>query len=363
MSGTSLDGIDVALIETDGERITRFGPFATFEYAAADRDLLRVALHEAATLSDRTARPGVLAEAEALITARHAEAVERFLAGHGIGAATVALVGFHGQTVLHDPARRLTVQIGDGAALSHRLGIPVVWDFRAADVAAGGEGAPFAPVFHRALAATAGLEGPVAFLNVGGVANVTFVGRDGSLVAFDTGPGNALLDDWMLQRTGRGCDLDGKTAAAGRADPRILAQLLAHSYLAAPPPKSLDRHSFSSAAVQGLSTADGAATLLHFTARAVAAAVPHCLATPRAWYVCGGGRRNAELMQVLGETLAGAPVEPVEALGFDGDAIEAQAFAFLAVRSADGLPLSFPTTTGVPEPLSGGRMSRPARPD
>jgi anhydro-N-acetylmuramic acid kinase len=310
-------------------------------------------------LKDRGARPGGLAEAEALVTLRHAEAVEAFLSAAGIPAYAVDLVGFHGQTVFHDPALALTVQLGDGRALAHRLSIPVVWDFRADDVAAGGQGAPLAPVFHRALVEAAALRGPVAFLNLGGVANVTYVGADGELIAFDTGPGNALLDDWAFARRGEPFDRDGNLAASGTSSEVLLERLLDHPYFALPPPKSLDRHAFSHAAPADLSDADGAATLLQFSARSVARARKHLPDQPREWYVCGGGRHNVELMRALTQALQGAPVRPLEALGFDGDATEAQAFAYLAVRATDRKPLTFPTTTGVAAPLTGGRISSP----
>lgn len=359
MSGTSLDGIDAALIATDGERVAELGPSRTFPYAEEDRKLLRRALQDAAGLTERGARPGALAEAEAMVTRRHAEAVEAFLAGEGAAGHAPDVVGFHGQTVFHDPARQLTVQIGDGQALSDRLGLAVVWDFRADDVAAGGQGAPLAPVYHRALFETGGLTGPVAFLNIGGVANVTYVDAAGGLIAFDTGPGNALLDDWMQARRGLPFDKAGAFAAGGTPSETVLAALLAHPYFFAPPPKSLDRNDFSGAPLAGLSDADGAATLLHLTARSVAAALAHLPAPPQAWLVCGGGRHNCTMMQALSASLAPAPVQPVEALGYDGDAVEAQAFAFMAVRSLRGLPLTFPGTTGVAKPLSGGRPSRP----
>ncbi|MGH6923563.1 MAG: anhydro-N-acetylmuramic acid kinase [Propylenella sp.] len=359
MSGTSLDGVDVALIRTDGERIAELGPARTYSYSEADRLVLRQATKDALTLKDRVARPGVLGDAEALVTRRHAEAVEAFIAAEGVAAADIDLVGFHGQTVFHDPARRLTVQIGDGQALADRLSVPVAWDMRADDVAAGGQGAPLAPIFHRALADRAGLQGPVVFLNLGGVANVTYVGADGELLAFDTGPGNGLLDDWMLARTGRPFDADGRLAAAGKASQPVLDGLLAHRYFDLPPPKSLDRNAFSTAALAGLSDADGAATLLRFSAHAVKAATAHLPAPPRAWFASGGGRRNPAMMHALAEVLAGAPLHQLEALGFDGDATEAQAFAFLGVRAADRKPLTFPMTTGVPAPMTGGRLSIP----
>ena len=363
MSGTSLDGVDVALIETDGERIAAFGPAQTFSYSEQDRQIFRQAFKEARSLSDRAARPGILGEAETLVTLRHAEAVEAFLAAEEVRASDVDVVGFHGQTVFHDPARALTVQIGDGQSLADRLGISVVWDFRADDMAAGGQGAPLAPVFHRALAATAGLGGPIMFLNIGGVANITYVGQGDELIAFDTGPGNGLIDDWTLSRTGKPFDLDGRLAASGEPSEAILTSMLAHPYFQRPPPKSLDRDAFSLAALKELSAADGAASLLQFTVRTVAASLDLLPARPRACYASGGGRHNAEMMRLLADAMKGIELHPLNQLGFDGDATEAQAFAFLAVRSLAQKPLSYPLTTGVPKPLSGGRLSRPKRPN
>jgi anhydro-N-acetylmuramic acid kinase len=363
MSGTSLDGVDVALLRTDGERIAEFGPARTYPYGESDRRTLRQASRDALEMTDRWARPGVLGQAEALVTLRHAEAVEAFMAAEAISATKVDLIGFHGQTVFHDPDKALTVQLGDGQALADRLSIAVAWDFRADDVAAGGQGAPLAPVFHRALADTADLGGPIVFLNLGGVANVTYVGADGELLAFDTGPGNGLLDDWTFERTGRAFDADGRLAGSGAVSPAVLEALLAHPYFALPPPKSLDRNAFSLASLAALSDADGAATLLRFSALAVKAAEAHLPRTALAWYASGGGRHNAALMRALAEILAGAPVLPLEALGFDGDATEAQAFAFLGIRAADRKPLTFPMTTGVSKPLAGGRLSSPKSPD
>ena len=360
MSGTSLDGIDVAIIVTDGERLGECGPAQTYPYSEVDRGILRQASKDALALTSRDARPGILREAEALVTLRHAEAVERLIADSGVAQSDIDLIGFHGQTVFHDPARALTVQIGDGGALANRLRVPVVWDFRAADVAAGGQGAPLAPVFHRAIAAAAGVERPVAFLNLGGVANVTFVGAGDELIAFDTGPGNGLLDDWVFVRTGKMFDQDGKLAASGTPSVEMLMGLLGHPYFSLPPPKSLDRNAFSVASLAGLSDADGAATLLRFTALSVARALRQLPSVPRAWYLSGGGAHNLELVRLLTEALPGMSIRALETLGFDGDATEAQAFAYLAVRAFDGMPLSYPMTTGVPKPLSGGRISRPA---
>ena len=360
MSGTSLDGIDVALLRTDGERIAEVGPARTYPYADHDRNLFRAAYRDAIHLSDRDGRSGALAEAEVLITRRHAEAVERFAGDTGADGAAADLVGFHGQTVFHDPARALTVQIGDGQALADRLSVPVVWDFRADDVAAGGQGAPLAPVFHRALADSAGTPRPLVFLNIGGVANVTYVGADGELIAFDTGPGNALLDDWTFARTGAMFDDGGRLAASGTVSREHLEALLSHPFFDLPAPKSLDRNAFPVSRLADLSDADGAATLLAFSAASVARSVERLPARPHGWYASGGGRHNTTMMQAIQSALHDMPLLPLESLGYDGDATEAQAFAFLAVRSLRGLPLSYPGTTGVAGPTTGGRISRPA---
>ena len=348
MSGTSLDGVDAAWIETDGVLVARFGKRLTLPYGEALRGRLRAILERAEGLE---ADDPELVAVEARLTERHAEAVA------ALGEAA-DVIGMHGQTILHRPEAGRTWQIGDAALLARRTGLPVVHDFRAADVAAGGEGAPFAPVFHAALAA--GLALPVAVLNIGGVANVSWIGSGGRVVAFDTGPGNGLLDDWVRRATGRSRDEDGALARAGRVAPEVLERMLADPYFARPGPKSLDRLAFSArlaeSGLDALSAEDGAATLVAFTAEAVAMAkLP---APPARWLVAGGGRRNGAMMAALAGAL-GAPVDPVEAVGWDGDALEAQCFGFLAARSLAGLPLSFPTTTGVPQPLTGGRLVRP----
>jgi anhydro-N-acetylmuramic acid kinase len=348
MSGTSLDGVDAAWLETDGERVGRFGRALTLPYEPALRADLRRLLDRAPTLAPDDP---ALADATARLTARHAEAVAAL-------GEPADIVGFHGQTILHRPAERRTWQIGDAAALARAVGMPVAHDFRSADMAAGGEGAPLAPVFHAALAA--GLARPLAVLNIGGVANVTWIGPDGALLACDTGPGNGPLDDWVAAHTGAAYDRDGALAAAGRVDAAVLARLLAHPYFARPAPKSLDRLDFSAAiAASGLTTlaaADGAATLVAFLTEAVARApLP---APPLRWLVSGGGRRNPAIMAALGARLA-APLAAVEDAGWDGDALEAQCFGFLAVRVRRGLPLSYPGTTGVAQPRPGGRLARP----
>jgi anhydro-N-acetylmuramic acid kinase len=358
MSGTSLDGIDVALVETDGKRIERLGPTGYQPYNDQERTLLRDALADAARSSSRGDRPGRCREAEELVTRLHAEAVNGFLREQQIGTDAIEVIGFHGQTALHRPEARLTVQLGDGATLARSLGIPVVYDFRAADIEAGGQGAPLVPVFHRALVEAAGFERPVAVLNLGGVANVTLIGADDRLVAFDTGPGNALIDDWIRERTGRAFDEDGRIAAGGRADEELLARLLDDPYFRQAPPKSLDRNRFSHQLVAGHSVEDGAATLAAFTARAVARAVDFMPEAPKRWIVAGGGARNGELLRLLGAQL-GAPLVSADAIGWSAAFLEAQAFAYLAVRSLKGLPLTFPGTTGAPKPTTGGVLANP----
>jgi anhydro-N-acetylmuramic acid kinase len=356
MSGTSMDGIDVALIETDGENLVRRGPSATIAYDSGFRAGLAEALREAQGLTDRRSRPGCLGDIERELTERHASAVERFLREQGRQRSEADVIGFHGHTVLHAPERQLTVQIGDGAELARRIGIDVVCDLRAADVAAGGQGAPLAPVYHRALAAKLP-ERPVAVVNIGGVANVTWIGRDGTLIAFDTGPGNALLDDWMLERTGKAIDADGATAGGGRIDEDALTALLTHDYFGRLPPKSLDRQDFGTAAVRDLSLHDGAATLAAFTAASIARAREHFPEQPRMWVISGGGRRNRTLMTMIAAQVESA-VAPAEAACFDGDAVEAEAWAYMAVRSLKGLAITFPGTTGVAKPLTGGVLCR-----
>ena len=345
MSGTSADGVDAAALDTDGRDRVRPGPWLTVPYDAALRTRLRAL--------DRRDEAAVR-DVERDLTDAHAAAVARLAARLD---APATLVGFHGQTIHHDPARGVTRQIGDARRLAAACSIDVVADFRAADVAAGGQGAPLAPLYHAARAA--GAARPLAVLNIGGVANVTWLGAaPDDILAFDTGPGNALLDDWAARHTGRPLDRDGRLAAAGAVDSGRLAALLADPYFAAPAPKSLDRDRFSALAnrvLAGLSPADGAATLTAFTAAAVAAARDLLPGAPARWLACGGGRRNPALMRAL-ERRLDAPVHPVESIGWEGDALEAQAFAWLAVRSRAGLPLSLPRTTGVSAPCRGGRF-------
>ncbi|MDX6805412.1 anhydro-N-acetylmuramic acid kinase [Terrihabitans rhizophilus] len=365
MSGTSLDGIDIAMIETDGETVQSFGPVASYPYdqEGADRPLIFGAMDDARDLTDRAARPGRLAAAEEAVTRLNRDALLRFLEGDL--PARPDVVGFHGQTVVHRPQLGLTLQLGDGAALASAAGIPVIHDLRQSDMEAGGQGAPLVPVFHRALVRALGRSGPVVVLNLGGVANITYLdGTGDELLACDVGPANALLDDFMLARTGQVCDENGAAAAAGRVDEAVLARLMSHEFFRMGPPKSLDRNEFRAFAAdvapwQTIALEDGAATMSAFTAAGVASVVPYLPKTPDSWIVCGGGAHNATLIRMLRERLAPARVETGAEIGWSVDHIEAQAFAFLAVRSLRGLPLSFPGTTGVPRPQTGGVLASP----
>ena len=347
MSGTSLDGIDAALLRTDGRGRAQPGAWATHAYDDGLRDRLR------ASLGGR----GDVMAVQRDVTIAHADAVAALLAKAGVAADAVDVIGFHGHTIVHRPEEAITWQIGDGALLAERTGINVIGDLRSRDLAAGGQGAPLAPLYHAALASP--LDRPLAVLNLGGVGNVTWLGADDAIRAFDTGPGNALIDDWVARHGGGRFDADGALARAGTAHDDILTGLLDNPYFDRPPPKSLDRDDFAGAvaALDGLSVADGAATLTAFTAAAVVRARDHLAAAPRRWLVGGGGRHNPVVMAQLAAAL-GVPVEPVEAVGWDGDALEAQAFAYLAVRALDGLALSLPGTTGAARPITGGALHR-----
>ena len=357
MSGTSLDGVDAALIETDGEGQVRPVAFRGEPYSDAARAQLAEATVLALSFDKPRPSPPVVAAGD-LIVRTHVLAVQKLLRDAGVAADEVGVIGFHGQTVAHRPDRGWTWQIGDGAALANATGITTVWDFRSADVAAGGQGAPLLPVYHAAL--TAGLTLPVAVLNLGGVANITWVGPDGGLVAFDTGPANGLIDSWMEAESGARFDADGALAASGRVEATVLDTLLDNPWFDAAPPKSLDRNDFTIQAVRGLSAADGAATLTAFTAATVARALEHLPSRPTRLLVAGGGRHNPTMLRMIAEATGIVP-EPSDALGWNGDAMEAEGFAYMAVRTLKGLPISFPGTTGAALPMPGGVVSEPER--
>lgn len=351
ISGTSMDGIDVSVVTTDGRETVMPGPGRTYPYDAALRAELLEFIRDPAR-----AETDPLDRLEAAVTAAHVGAVERFREEHADATTDASLVGLHGQTVWHNPVKRFTRQLMRGDVAAARLGIDTVTRFRHADVAAGGHGAPFAPLYHRALAAK--LAQPVMVLNWGGVGNITYIDGD-TVIAFDTGPASALIDDWVLRRRGVPFDDGGRIAASGKVDQGVLASLMRNPFFALPAPKSLDRQEFHARAkiVEALGDADGAATLAAFTVAATAAALEHVPKRPVRWLVTGGGRLNRHLMSAL-QTAVAATVEPVEAVGWQGDHIEAQCFGYLAVRSVLGLPLSLPTTTGVPEPMAGGELSK-----
>jgi len=354
MSGTSLDGVDAALLETDGEEVARPGPALTMAYPPETRALLRSSLDDARGVAQGAPVPQSIREAEKLLTEAHADAVKALLRKAGLSASQVALLGFHGQTILHRPERHWTWQIGDGALLARLTGIDVVNDFRSADVKAGGQGAPLMPLYHAVLARRSGRPEPLVVVNIGGVAQVTYI-SGGLVMAFDTGPGNAPIDDWMQRHAGRPVDEDGALAATGKVKDAALEAMLANSFFARQPPKSLDRMDFGMEAVENLSPADGAATLTAFTAASLARAREHFPQMAETWIVSGGGRHNRTLMAML-RSRVNAPVLSAEDAGWDGDALEAQGFAYLAMRSKRGLPLSLPTTTGVAQPMTGGHF-------
>ncbi|HEX4504253.1 MAG TPA: anhydro-N-acetylmuramic acid kinase [Alphaproteobacteria bacterium] len=348
MSGTSMDGIDAALIWTDGVSTVRTGAALTVPYGEALRRRLRK------VIAEHGAEPKAREKVAREITLAHAEAVARLLAATGIGAEGIDVIGFHGQTVFHNPAERVTIQIGDAALLAERTGIGVVAQMRLADVKAGGQGAPLVPLYHAARASQ--LEKPVAVLNIGGVANVTWLGADERIVAYDCGPGNALIDDFVHAKTGKLYDASGTLSLSGKVDNALLAKLLDNPYFDLPPPKSLDRNAFDASGVSALSAADGAATLAAFTVQAAARSLLK-LGNPKQLLVCGGGRLNRGIMAGLAAALPDTEVVPVEKVGWRGDALEAEAFGYLAVRSLKGLPLSLPSTTGVPQPMPGGQYT------
>lgn len=353
MSGTSMDGIDLALMNTDGEASVERGPSMFVTYDAAFRRRIEAALEAAKAIVSRTERPGDLADLEREITLRHAQAVSEFVARHG----SVDLIGFHGQTVLHRPEQALTVQLGDGALLARETGIPVVYDMRAADMDAGGQGAPLVPAYHAALAATfRNVEWPVCFCNIGGISNVTFVAADGPPIAFDSGPGNALIDQWVAREGGVPFDQGGMIASEGGTVAVVLERYLENPFFARGGPKSLDRNDFTLDAVAGLELADGARTLAAVSGKAILKAADHLPQKPKTWVLCGGGRKNPHIVADLreGASASGAQVLLAEDVGLDGDAMEAEAWAYLAVRAKKRLPLTWPTTTGCRMPITGG---------
>ncbi|MGO7899928.1 anhydro-N-acetylmuramic acid kinase [Rhizobium ruizarguesonis] len=357
MSGTSMDGIDVALIRTDGRGFIERGPFMGVPYDADFRGRLKRALELSRLLSDRSERPAELRDIELELTLRHAIAVTAFMERFGLSAAGVAVLGFHGQTVLHRPDEGLTIQIGDGPELARRTGISVVYDMRANDMVHGGQGAPLVPAYHAALAGKFQQQGQaVCFVNIGGISNLTFIGTDGRISAFDSGPGNTLIDQWVEMQTGRTYDPGGEIGGRGKVVASLAERYLQSPFFRGNVRRSLDRGDFAPLLLEEASLEDGARTLAHVAAASIIKSANFLPETPSIYIVCGGGRLNATLMaefSVMAERL-GSKVLTAEEAGFDGDAMEAEAWAYLAVRSLEGLPLTFPGTTGVGVPVSGG---------
>ncbi len=343
MSGTSMDGIDAALIKTDGIEIFDIGPATTIPYTRGLKKLIRSALGR------NTASPTLIHK----ITDAHSKAVTALLSENPEFKEKIKLIGMHGHTILHAPNTKFTLQVGDGKRLAKNIGINVVCDFRSVDIQNGGQGAPLAPLYHSALAKD--LKKPLTIINIGGIANLTWIGRDDNLapIAFDTGPGNCLLDDWVQTNTTERFDKGGAISGLGRPKHELVKVMMKHPYFNSPPPKSLDRLGFNYECISSLEPADGAATLVRYTCKTIMAALRHVPEPPKRLLITGGGRLNPTIMQGL-SSLASIPVEPVEAVGWDGDMLEAQAFGFLAVRSIRGLHLSTPTTTGISTPKSGG---------
>ncbi len=362
MSGTSMDGIDAALIRTDGKGFVERGAMGFYPYSVETQTLLKQALEDAKTIKTRAERPGCLKEAEALITKLHADAVEAFLQSNALQASQIDLLGFHGQTVLHRPNQALTVQLGNGQMLAQTTGIDAVYDMRANDMIHDGQGAPLVPVYHKALCDNVpkdlSQQTPIVFVNIGGISNISYIGKE--LIAFDTGPGNALIDQWVQAQAGIPFDQGGMIAAEGKVNNELVDEYLANPYFQKALPKSLDRNDFVPPKDNAVSVKDGARTLAHISAAAIMKSVEHLPQAPKLWVICGGGRLNPHIMADLKELAIkhGGEVISAEEAGLDGDAMEAECWGYLAVRSEQGLPLTFPKTTGCKLPVSGGVLHR-----
>ena len=364
MSGTSMDGIDVAMVSTDGREVVERGAFLSVAYDPAFRTRLKDALATAQSIQDRRERPEPLDELERDLTLRHAEAVKEFMDANGLTAGSVDVIGFHGQTVLHRPDQQLTVQIGDGQLLSDTTGIATVFDMRANDIRLGGQGAPLVPAYHAALATRMSeREGPICFVNIGGISNLTYVGTGGDIRAFDSGPGNTLIDQWVEALAGIPYDQGGRIASEGQVLMSLADRYLDHPFFMSDKRRSLDRNDFRPPAEDEAGLHDGARTLAYVTAASIMRSAGHLPEKPKTFVICGGGRLNRAIMGDLKEIAErqGAEVLSAEEAGFDGDAMEAEAWGYLAVRSLAGQPLTFPGTTGVEKPATGGVLAKPRK--
>lgn len=364
MSGTSMDGIDLAMLRTNGEETVERGPSMFVPYEAAFRRRIEAALEAAKRIVGREDRPDQLAALERDITARHADAVEAFLRGGARRWGEPEVIGFHGQTVLHRPQAGVTVQLGDGPLLAQATGLPVVYDMRANDMKHGGQGAPLVPAYHAALAGELPepLAGrfPVVFVNIGGISNITYVPGSGDPIAFDSGPGNTLIDQWVAREGGVPFDSDGAIASEGGIVRPVVQRYLGNPFFEKAGPKSLDRNDFTLDQADGLELADGARTLAAVSAEAILKSAEHMPQKPKLWIVCGGGRKNPHIVADLRDGAAGADVVLAEDGGLNGDSMEAEAWAYLAVRASRGLPLTFPTTTGCRQAVTGGVVAKPS---
>ena len=363
MTGTVLDGqIDLALIRTDGREIVEFGPAGAVPYPAMLRDQLAACVEAAAAWNFDGPEPAITEQIERDVTMAQSDAVMAFVSSHGYGMDAITAIGFHGQTILHrapaDGINGRTRQLGDGALMAQRTGRPVIFDFRSADMRHGGQGAPLCPVYHAALLTRRQLGPEVAILNLGGIGNITWCDSDGQIIGFDTGPANAPIDDWVRRHTAGSMDQDGRLAASGIVDEARLAQAMTHPYFHAAYPKSLDRLDFQASMADGMSLEDGAAFLTAFAAATVARAIEMLPGTVTRLVVCGGGRHNPVLMRFIAAR-AHVQVTMADDFGWRGDALEAECFAFLAARRMADLPASFPSTTGVSQPLVAGRIAMP----
>ncbi len=360
MSGTSMDGVDCALINSDGTSAKTVGHPVHIAYSPALRHEISQAMEKALSLKHPSEQNGATDELTRTLTLIHGQAVAEILRKNNLKAGDIDIIGFHGQTLAHRPDRGWSWQIGDGQMLANITRIQVVNDFRKQDVEIGGQGAPLVPIYHQALMKNQPeADYPVAIINIGGVGNITWIdaGGENGILAFDTGPGNAFLDDWVRRHTGEPMDRDGALAAKGQIDHDLVGRWMSDAYFLKIPPKSLDRQAFDIRGVEKLSLTDGAATLLEFTVKSITRALEHCPSPPDHIYICGGGRHNKALMSKLGRL--NIPVDSVEALGRDGDFLEAEAFAFLACRHKLGLPITFPGTTGINTPATGGKLFMP----
>lgn len=349
MSGTAMDGIDAALIETDGYDYIRPIAFESVTHTDGLRAQLRACLN-------KTDRSADVIESEKQFTLAQTPIINKLIKNMNLLKQDCDIIGFHGQTIHHNPDEKITIQLGDGQLLANEMGINVVYDFRTNDMKNGGQGAPFLPVYHRALVKNSNLPLPVIILNLGGVGNITYIDDD-TMIAFDTGPANAMIDDWIKSNTGDNYDADGTIAAKGKADQARIDSFLSLDYFKKPYPKSLDRNDFKTISVDGLTLENGAATLTEMTIQSIARGIALCPKTPTALYVAGGGRHNSHMMQRITQTID-LPTHNIDILGWDGDATEAQGFAYMAVRSLLNEPISFPTTTGCSSPCVGGKLAK-----